>query len=202
MKYLSTIVTSLFFVVLCVCLISCYSNQPNNSSSKKELSNENGQNEKDLACKQSVKVTENSVGTFYIGQNINDIPPSGDFYDRFEKSDYGEYEVFCGDNKIISLFTKNSSKIVVIHIFASYIELNNGIHTGMTGEELEKNYNAKIILENEVTLTWTRFEIPGFGRHMFYGDVPANSIIDYDDWGKPIKAEYLPGCKLEYIQIY
>lgn len=210
MKKLSTIIVALVVISLFVCLNSCDNNHPIDHSSnpsdfsKEEPSSENDISENVVTCMQGVTVTEKSVGSFCLGKNVREIPSSGGFYDKIEKSKksyVNEYDVFCGDNRILELYCSDDNRIARIWIFAPHIELGNGIHVGMTGEELEKNYHAKIILEDEAGFSWVTFEIPNCGSYCMLGDVPENAVIDYDDFGRPVKAEWLPGCKLDRIII-
>ena len=147
-----------------------------------------------------LKVTPNSVGPIYIGEPVSNVPLKGDFYDRMEN----RYEwtnitdLYKGNEKVLELRHDNG-KIFLISICSPKISLDNGIHVGMTGYELETRYNAKITPKFEVELQWIEYKVPGYNSYTLEGDLPLG---DYSvDFFTPTSADNMPGCKLDRIYL-
>ena len=150
---------------------------------------------------ESLEVTPNSVGPIFLGELINNIPTKGDFYDRIEKRyDWIDItDLYRGNEIMLEIRSDDKGKIFLISICSPKIALRNGIHIGMTGEELESKYYAKITPKFEVDIQWLEYKIPGYNSYTFEGDLPLG---DYGvDWFSPTPASHLPNCKLDRIYI-
>lgn len=133
----------------------------------------------------------------------------GDYYDDFGSDAeeilgyFGTGVVVQGDDTLLISTYDENGVITQVEVFSDKFHLENGIHVGLSSEELASQYNASFLTTDFFAgEAWMCYYVKGLPRNITLWATNVYDIFDDDDgFGVPIPSsgeETRSGCFFQY----